>query len=426
MSAYEGKRLLVLGANPETAGLVLRARELGCTTYVTDYNHGAYAKRFADVALDIDASDVEALREVFEAERMDGVVVGVAEALLPSYQRLCDALGIPSYGSAELFALMVDKSAFKTACRRFGVPVVQEYDGSDLSAVPLPVVTKPVDACSSRGISVCRTYDELLDGVEAALAESKEGRIIIERYMTGDEVVIYYAFQDGVASLVGMCDRYTNKEQKGVAQLPTSYVFPSRHLSRYLEETDESVRRMFESLGVRNGTLFIQSFIDEDGGVRFYEPGYRLNGAQEHFVLGSTTGVDARDLYIAFALTGRFGDYDVASRADPYLNGMWGCKLSPLVRGGRIGGISGLESISRLPEVVSVNPSYVVGDTVSGKGTLKQIVCRFFIVSGTRERLEEAVGRVTELFEVEDERGESMLLTPFDATVIGRLYGRSQ
>lgn len=42
------KKLLVLGANPETASLVLKAREMGIYTIVTDYDAHAFAKQFAD------------------------------------------------------------------------------------------------------------------------------------------------------------------------------------------------------------------------------------------------------------------------------------------------------------------------------------------------------------------------------------------
>lgn len=420
---YAGKKLLILGANPETAGLVVKANEMGLRTYVTDYDSRAFAKSFATDPINVDASHVDDLYDFFLREGIDGVAVGVAETLLLSYGALCESLGLPSFGSPELFSLMVNKARFKETCRAYDVPVVEEFRLSgDLSNIKLPVVTKPVDSCSSRGISVCTSVDELKDGIDKALEFSKSGDILIERYMTGDEVVIYYVFQDGVPSLVGMCDRYTYKGQAGVAQLPTSYIFPSRHLGRYIEEVDAKAKLMFRDIGIENGSLFIQSFIDEDGGARFYEPGFRLNGAQECYILGEATGVDVRELYIDFAMTGRFGTFDVSKHADPMLSGKWGCKLSPLVRLGRIGSIRGLEEIAELPDVVSVNPSYREGDVVDGYGTLKQVVCRFFIVSDTKVALAETIDAIESLLEVEDAGGESILLPFFDTAVVSEFY----
>ncbi|MBQ7964974.1 MAG: ATP-grasp domain-containing protein [Ruminococcus sp.] len=417
------KSVLVLGANPETAGLVKTANKMGLHTIVTDYDPNSYAKQYAAQPCNIDASNVEELEELIKEQNVDAVLLGVAEALMPSYERICSDMNFPCYGDKKLFELFADKKNFKQMCREFDVPVVDEYVVSDyystseLKEIPLPVVVKPVDSCSSKGISVCKTFDELREGIDKALSFSKSKCLLIEKYMTGQEVVVYYVFQDGQPTCVGMCDRYTNKEQYGVAQLPTSYIFPSKHTKQYLKDNDEKVKNMFIKTGVKNGVMFIQSFIDEDGGVRFYEPGYRLNGAQEHYIVKEFSGIDAKELMINFALTGKMSEEDLSKKADP-LTGKYGCKLSPLVKLGQIKELKGLDEIAQIQGVVSVNPSYRNMDTVTGYGTLKQIACRFFIVADTKEELKSRIDRLMELYDVIDTDNNSMLLTPFDTDII--------
>lgn len=418
------KKLLVLAANPETSSAVMKATEMGVYTIVTDNNPNAYAKRYASKPANVNAVDVDALEALAREEQVDGVLLGVAEALMPTYAELCTRLNVPCFGTKEQFELLADKERFKRACRENGVPVVEEYPfdpaagEAALRNIPLPVVVKPVDSSSSKGISVCKTFEELKEGIEKALEFSKSKRLLIEKYMTGEEVVIYYAFQNGEVSLLSMCDRYTNKDQKGVAQLPTSYIFPSKHLEKYRSEVDENVRNLFKNLGIQNGVMFIQSFIDEDGGVRFYEPGYRLNGAQEHYIIGATTGIDAKEMLINFALTGKMSDKRIADAADPRLNGHYACKLSPLVKLGKISKIVGLDKIAAMKEVVSVNPSYDEGDTVEGYGTLKQIICRFFVVADSSKDLQAALDRIFDCLDVLDEQGNSMMLRKFDTKVL--------
>ena len=418
-----GKKLLILGANPETAGLVIKANELGITTYVTDYNHNAYAKRYAKVPCDIDATSKEELEKLIIHEKIDGVLCGVAEALMPTYASICEDLHLPCYGNNELFNLFVDKYNFKKLCRENNVPVVDEfelkdYSNEELRKVELPVVVKPVDSSTSKGISICRTLEELKFGIDFALSFSRSKKILIEKYMTGEEVILYYAFQDGDVSLVAMCDRYTNKEQKGVAQLPTSYIFPSKHLNDYLKNTDLSVKKMFKKLNIQNGFMFIQSFIDDKGITRFYEPGYRLNGAQEHYIVSNTTGIDAKECLINLALTGNESIQSISQLANPFLNGKYGCKLSPLIKTGKIKKIIGLDEISHLKNIVSINPSYDDGDEVTGFGTLKQIVCRFFIVSDSLDELKKTIDKIYELFDVVNNNDESMLLKKFDTGLL--------
>lgn len=415
------KKILIMGANPETSSLVIKAKEMGLATYVTDYNPEAYAKQFADVPVNIDASHVDELVDFVKKEKIDAVLAGVAEALMPFYCEVCQRLGYPCFATLEQFEIMVSKDKFKNVCRQYDVPVVPEFSKDNLDKVEYPVVVKPVDSCSSKGISVCQNREELKAGIERALGFSRSGTVLLEKYMIGEEVVIYYVIQDGEPFLVGMCDRYTNKEQKGVAQLPTSYIFPSKHLSQFIEEADEKVCNMLKGMGLTNGVLFLQAFVDNNGTVRIYEPGFRLNGAQEHLIIGNVTGVDAKELLLNFALTGSMGE-SMKAKADPYLKGKFGCKLSPLVKVGKIAKLKGLDEIKKLKGVVSVNPSYREGETVDGYGTLKQIICRFFIVSNTKEELKETIERIYDKLVVIDESGNSMLLTPFNTSTILEEY----
>ena len=415
------KKLLILGANPETVSLVLKAREMGIYTIVTDYDPGAFAKKYADQAENVNAVDVDALVELARREKVDGVVVGVAEALLPAYCMVCERLGMPAYSDAGTFDIMTRKDLFKEKCREYGVPTIREYSPDDTGSIVYPVIVKPVDSCSSKGITVCHSREELNKAVEYALEFSRSGRFLIEEYMDGDEVVAYYVMQDGEPIFVGMCDRYTYKARKELVQLPTSYIFPSRYIGSYMRVQDQAVKNMITGLGLNNGSIFFQCFVDKEGTVRVYEPGYRLNGAQEHLLISRLSGIDAKELYINYALYGRVAEKRLASLSDPVPSKM-SCKLSPIVRTGRISRICGLDEIRKVPEVVDIRPSYNEGDTVTGEGTLKQVVCRFFIISGSSSQLKDSIDRIQKLFHVYDDKDEEMLTGLFDTSVMDEAY----
>ena len=420
MSGLMGKKLLVLGANPETASLVKKANQMGVRTIVTDYNPDAYAKSFAWKALNIDAADVDALEGVARSLGIDGVCVGVAEALLPAYCELCQRLGLPAFSNLAVFTTLTNKDKFKDLCRKFGVPVPEEYLSDSIPQEAYPVVVKPADACSSKGISVCYSSEGLGDSLLRAREASKSRRVIVEKMLDGQEIVMYYAAQQGNAFPVAMCDRYTWRRSPEAIQLPTAYIFPSLYLPSALEQVDDCVRKMMCGVGIQNGTIFLQGFACSDGAIRFYEPGYRLNGAQEHMILGPITGVDAKEMYIRFALTGRVADYDLASLADANIHGKYACKLSPLIRVGKIGRIEGLERISQMEGVLSVNPSYRPGDEVTGEDTLRQIACRFFIIADTPSELAQRIDEIHQVFRVVDQEGSDMLVGRFDTSLLER------
>lgn len=415
------KKILILGANPETVSLIKKAKEMGIYTIVTDYDPNAFAKKFADQPENVNAVDVEGLVELAKREKVDGVVVGVAEALLPTYCEVCRRLGMPAYSTPEVFEVMIRKDYFKTKCREYGVPTIREFDANNLDDVVYPAIVKPVDSCSSKGIRVCKNREELDAAITYALEFSRSKKYLIEEYMCGDEVISYYVIQDGNPIFVGMCDRYTYKAREDLVQLPTSYIFPSRHIDSYMQHSDNAVKAMIKGLGLNNGSIFFQCFVDKEGIVRTYEPGYRLNGAQEHLIVSKVSGIDAKEMYINYALSGKVADVDLEPLSNPKPEEI-SCKLSPLVRLGKISKIEGIDEISQMPEVVSINPSYNEGDTVTGEGTLKQIICRFFIVSKDKHSLKNAIDLIQSKLKVLDENGENMLIGLFDTDTITNLY----
>ena len=146
------------------------------------------------------------------------------------------------------------------------------------------------------------------------------------------------------------------------------------------------------------------------------------NGAQEHMIVSELTGIDAKELLINYALNGKMSDINIEDRADPYFHNMCACKLSPLVKEGKIGTISGVEKIRRFNGVVAVNPNYEDGEVVAGLGTQRQMAANIFIVAPTMELLKERVDAVIENFHVTDENGNNMLLLPFDTDIITTEY----
>ena len=86
------KKLLILGANPETVSLINIAKSKGIYTIVTDYDPNAFAKPYADKSYDVDGLDVDGLVALCKTEKVDGVIVGTADPLIKPYQKLCERI----------------------------------------------------------------------------------------------------------------------------------------------------------------------------------------------------------------------------------------------------------------------------------------------------------------------------------------------
>ena len=79
---FEGKKLLILGGNPETSSLVEIANNMGIQTIVSSARHTDPAKQVAWKAYDVDGMDVPGLVALAREEKVNGVLVGVADILV--------------------------------------------------------------------------------------------------------------------------------------------------------------------------------------------------------------------------------------------------------------------------------------------------------------------------------------------------------
>ena len=233
---FEGKKLLILGGNPETTPLVEIANGMGIKTIVTSARSTDPAKKAAWKAYDVDGMDVEGLITLAKEEQVDGVLVGVADILVPSYCKVCNALGLPCYATEKIVDVFSFKDTFKATCEKYGVHGIPEYKlgadlkREDLEKIKYPVMIKPVDNGGGVGMTVANNETELREGVKKALHASYSKRFIVERYMQCDDMGMYYTFKDGYCSASCIYDRYTTDEQKGKSRVCLGGTYPSKHI----------------------------------------------------------------------------------------------------------------------------------------------------------------------------------------------------
>ena len=412
---------MILGGNPETTPLVKLANDMGIKTIVTSARSTDDAKKYAWKAYDIDGMDVPGLVSLARDENVDGVLVGVADILVPAYCKVCDALGLPCYATQQIVDVFAFKDVFKATCERYGVHGIPEYyldaelKREDLDRIVYPVMVKPVDNGGGVGMTVAYNEEELVEGVRIALEASNKKRFIVEKYMQCDDMGMYYTFKDGNCSASCIYDRYTTDEQPGLSRVCLGGTYPSKHLDEYFERMHDNAVRMFKEIGIKNGVLMLSGFY-ENGEFYVYDTGFRLQGEAPHLLMKAIHGFDQREMLIRFALTGSEGPVNLATDDDTRLRGKWAATLWFLLKRGRIEKIEGLDRIDEDNRVVANIQRLHVGDTVVPEwiGNEKQVLTRMYIVCRNKAELADTLKHYIDTVKVFDENGNNMLLNGFD------------
>ena len=423
MSDLTGKRLLVLGGSRISCEIVRKAQDLGVYTMVTDwYNEEkSPAKKIADKAFMTSTADIDAMVKLIKDEKVDGILTGFTDSTLPHYAQICEAAGLPCYGTKEQVEILTNKRIYKKICREFGVPVVEEYnikendlDTEVVNNVKYPLLVKPADNSGGRGISICHNKEELFHGYNKALSFSESKEIIVERYINGKEVTVFYTLQDGEVYLTALGNRHIKHNQDNVIALPVAYTFPSIHLKNYQKNIEPRVKKMFQSLGMKNGMVFMQCLI-EDNECIVYDIGYRLTGSLEYKLLEAVCDYNQLEMLIRFAVTSQMAESPVGERVNPEFE-KYACNVSFLIRPGVIDKIYGMDDIVNLPGVIDAVLARTEGEEIleMDKGTLKQIIMRVFATASSKEELGETLNKIYSSLKVLSTDGENMLLEGFD------------
>jgi biotin carboxylase len=416
MNPATAHKIAILGGNPETGALVDVAKGLGLYTVVLDPYPDSPAKRRATVAREVDVTDLDAVDRVIREEGVQGVLVGVADPLVPFYQQICARNGFFCYATEPIIRALTSKSSFADTCVAHGVAVTP-YVSVDLSspaaidALDYPVVVKPVDAGAGVGMSVCRNPQECRAGIAKALSVSIRKELRIEKYMQCDDMFAYYTFVDGVAHLSALADRHKTDKQGQFSSVCIAAEYPSRHSSRFVQEVHPKLVQMFQALGIKNGVLLIQFFVD-DQAFYAYDPGFRLQGEAPHLYLRHFNQFDQREMLLRFAMTGRMWSGDFAQLNDPGFHGQYATTVWVLLKAGQVGAVVGLDAIRAHPQVIEVLQRFQPGDWVSADmvGTERQVFARIYTTARTPDESRNVLQFIHTTLSVQDTTGADMVL----------------
>ena len=424
MKGLTGKRLLVLGGGLASYDVVKTAKAAGVYTVVADYYESGAAKEIAEEALTVSTVDIETLSQIIKDKKIDGVFCGPSEFNLQNALKLCNHAGLPFYATQEQWDLCSNKATFKDLCRKYNVPCVPEYHitdkflEEDLKKIVYPVMVKPVDSSSSRGIAVCQNQEELIKAYKEALKFSVQKQVIVEKYIANDIAFAarYLAYKGEIYLLLAN-DRYMVDPVGREALISGVAVYPSKLTKKYIESIDENVKKMFKGIGLKDGAFFMQALIDpEDGQIYFHEMGLRLSGGLTYTITGSTTGINDMLMMIRLALGEEFCTTEEISKVDPYLNSKVAISLCIPLRTGIIGSIEGVDDCLSNLQLLDYIQYYHVGDEITPQkiGTLDQHFCRVkFLVEGYSEAAE-TINYIQNTIKINDTKDKNMIFMKFD------------
>ena len=156
----------------------------------------------------IGAMEFDRLVEFAKEKEIDLVIVGMDDPLVGGLVDCLEEAGIPAFGPRKNAAILEGSKAFsKDLMKKYKIPTAayEKFDHPDEAAAYLkkssfPVVLKADGLALGKGVLICNTLEEALEGVKTIMQDKQFGaagnRMVIEEFMTGREVSVL-SFVDG-------------------------------------------------------------------------------------------------------------------------------------------------------------------------------------------------------------------------------------
>ena len=200
------KALVLCGGIPQAA-LIQELKSRGIYTILADMNPNVMARPLADAFFPVSVLDSEAVKKLAVDEKVDMVLTACADQVLLVQAQVSEELGLPCYIDYQTAKDVSSKELMKKVFEENGIPsskyvIMGEFDEGKTKGLKYPLIVKPVDSYSSRGVRKVFNPEELKQAFETAVNISRTKTAIIEEYVKGDEITVDVYIENGEAHVL--------------------------------------------------------------------------------------------------------------------------------------------------------------------------------------------------------------------------------
>ena len=287
------KALVLAGGFPQIA-LIEELKSRGITVLLADYYANPVAKPYADAFFQVSTLDVPAITALARNEKVDFLITACTDQALLTVAQVSEILGLPCYIDYQTALNVTNKSYMKKMFEEHGVStakhiVAMELDVEKLTGMRYPLIVKPADCNSSKGVKKVYNAEELAIGFEEASKLSRTKTVIIEEYIEGLEITVDVQVENGKAHVLSKA--YSDKIADDDKFVIFRTRYPVAEKNCVHKQIEETAQQIADAFGLENSMMLIQMISD---GERVYvlEFSARTGGGVKYRLIKMVSGFD--------------------------------------------------------------------------------------------------------------------------------------
>lgn len=287
------KALVLAGGFPQIA-LIKELKSRGITTLLADWNEEPVAKKYADKFYQASTLDTDAIAKIAKDEQVDFLLTACTDQALLTVAYVSERLGLPCYIDYQTALNVTNKAYMKKVFEENNIStakhiVLAELDEKAIEGWEYPLIVKPVDCNSSKGVKRVENLNELKVAFDNAVNFSRTNTAIIESFIDGSELSVDVYVESGKAHV--LCISNNDK----IADKDKFVIFrgrcPARELDTVCEPVQRTAQQIADAFGLKDTPMLIQ-LITDGSRVFVLEFSARTGGGTKFLRIKKMTGFD--------------------------------------------------------------------------------------------------------------------------------------
>ncbi len=314
------KKALVLAGGLPQITLIQKLKERNYTTVLIDGSDNALAKEYSDIFCRAQIFDTRAVKEIAVKEEVDIIITVCADQVLLVVSEVAEELGLPWYIDYQTAKNVSDKELMKDVFVRNGIPtskhvVMSELDEEKIAHLEYPLVVKPVDAYSSKGVKKVTDIEELKTAIEDAVNISRNKNAIVEEFCEGEEFSVDVFVSGGKAHLLSISNSQKVQDEEKFVIFRGKY--PAITDEELIEKIKKVAQDIADAFGLVNSPMLIQ-LISDGKKISVLEFCARTGGAMKFLLIKRICGFDVIDAVIDLA-EGKIPEINLTEPENKYI-----------------------------------------------------------------------------------------------------------
>ena len=397
-------KIIVLAGGSDQIALIKELKRRGHDVILIDYFDNPPAKPYADKHIVASTLDIERVKCVAEQECVDMICTACTDQALLTVAYVSEKLHLPCYISYGTALNVTNKSYMKKVLIENNIPtakykIVEDVNIESVKDFQFPVVVKPVDCNSSKGVKRIDAIDDVVTYLSEAINYSRTRTAIVEEFKSGYEISADFYIENGVVKYLSASRSIKIKNKKSFTILCSEYPVVDDNKKQTIISIAEDIAIAFK---LNNCPLLVQ-LIEDEFGIYVLEFSARMGGGSKYQLIQTLSGVNIMSAYVDMIL-------GIKPRISPSKQVNY-CKMVYLYCSpGVFDHIEGLEELKLHGLIDNFFVYKTKGMKITGTETRGDRLGGYLVTAATAEELSSKIKYVDSYIKIIDIEGNDIML----------------